>query len=476
MKIAILISGYSRTLPENIKSINENIIQNHECDIYLHITDDEYNDKYLNQQIDLNKILEILKPKVTLRFSNLNFNSNKKINNLINQYYKYYKLNCIKNEIMEIENIKYDVVIKCRPDIFLHDLINYNNLNNDIIYIPNDSKIDTNKLNDINDPNLCDAFAYGTNSEMNKYFNLFSYSNVLLKKYGFVPETILYYYLTNYKINFCKINISYMFLLSKCNIIAVCGDSASGKTTISNYLKKLFNNSFSLECDRYHKWERDDKQWNQYTHLNPKANYIGKMNKDVFDLKYGKNIYQVNYDHTNGKFTDKVLIESKPNVIVCGLHSLYNKLNIINLKIFMDTDIALRTKWKIERDTKFRKYTKEEVLNKIKIREKDYKLYIEPQKYKSDIIINFSKSNKNNIILKLGIHKKFNLDKILDKFNKFNINYLLDNSNVLEFNYLSFFKDTFNSELFHHFKYFKNIEMKPYYNIILYIIINFNII
>ena len=45
--------------------------------------------------------------------------------------------------------------------------------------------------------------------------------------------------------------------------------------------------------------------WEKYKHLNPKANFLTKMKNDVFDLKIGKNIYQVNYDHTNGKFTDK---------------------------------------------------------------------------------------------------------------------------------------------------------------------------
>jgi len=31
------------------------------------------------------------------------------------------------------------------------------------------------------------------------------------------------------------------------------------------------------------------------------------MEKDVFDLKIGKDIYQVDYDHSSGKFTDKKL-------------------------------------------------------------------------------------------------------------------------------------------------------------------------
>ena len=43
-----------------------------------------------------------------------------------------------------------------------------------------------------------------------------------------------------------------------------------------------------MECDRYHKWDRHDTNWNNYTHLNPDANYITKMCDDVFDLKFGR--------------------------------------------------------------------------------------------------------------------------------------------------------------------------------------------
>ena len=40
--------------------------------------------------------------------------------------------------------------------------------------------------------------------------------------------------------------------------------------------------SIDLECDRYHKWERYNDNWNNYTHLNPNANFLCKMQKDFF--------------------------------------------------------------------------------------------------------------------------------------------------------------------------------------------------
>jgi uridine kinase len=216
-----------------------------------------------------------------------------------------------------------------------------------------------------------------------------------------------------------------MVILSLCNTIAITGDSGSGKTTISNILKDILKDSFLLECDRYHKWERHDKNWQNYTHLNPQANYITKMCDDVFDLKIGNEIYQIDYDHETGNFTDKRLIEPKDNIIICGLHCLYMPDNIINLKIYMDTDDNLRIPWKINRDVKKRGYSIEKICNQIKEREHDYFKYIKPQKEKADVIVRFYTDvqfdyDKHHcdmeypVFLKIGIKSGNNLNKICD--------------------------------------------------------------
>ena len=82
MRIAILISGYNRTFDLNIENLFTNIIQNYNTDIYLHITNDQSQDKYLNNPINLKYINSKLNPKITIMSPNLNFNSNPKINNI----------------------------------------------------------------------------------------------------------------------------------------------------------------------------------------------------------------------------------------------------------------------------------------------------------------------------------------------------------------------------------------------------------
>tara|TARA_X000000368_G_scaffold418454_1_gene418151 strand:- start:5410 stop:6789 length:1380 start_codon:yes stop_codon:yes gene_type:complete len=454
-KIAILISGYIRTFENNINYFQNNVLQNNEVDIYIHKTKNEKNDKYNNTN-NWDNIKKILKPKIILETDELHFNANNKINNLLNQFYKFYILNNIKNTIEKEENIIYDVVIKWRPDILINSKLDFTVIENNTIYIPSDSKIDTLKLMNEKDKYLCDIIAYGDNNSMNYYFNFYKKLNDLIKIYGNCSETLLYYYLQN--ITYKNIDIDYSVILSTCNIISISGNSGSGKTTLSNYLQKDISDSFILECDRYHKWERGNKNWEKCTHLNPEANYITKMQKDVFDLKIGKNIYQVDYNHKTGKFTSEELIESKNTVLVCGLHSLYNHNS--NLNIFMDTMKDLNIIWKIKRDIKKRGYAIEKVLNSIKKREKDFIKYILPQKNNADIIVNFY---TNDIVSFTDLERNYEIKLNIFIKKKYNITFLL--------------LDTKNFVIQNKEKYYKINVITPkenFYNTIKYVIKNLN--
>lgn len=387
MKIAILMSGYLRSIKENYNNLKQYLLNDNDTDIYIHIT--KSNDpKYMNSTINTDELYNLLKPKHMIVSNNYNLHDNIVINNLLNQNYKYSLLNENRKIVEKSENIKYDIVVKIRPDVYLQSPLCMNVIPNNI-YIPSDSKIDNTKLTIPTDNYICDIIAYGNPEIMDKYFNFYYQVLPLIEKYGYVNETLLYHYLQHNAIEYTFVDIDYIVILSLCNTIAITGDSGSGKTTISNIIKKMFNNSFVLECDRYHKWERNNENWNKITHLNPEANYITKMTTDVFNLKLGKNIYQVDYDHKTGKFTDNELIESSENIVVCGLHSLYIPDNIINIKIYVDTDDNLRVPWKIKRDISKRGYTVEQIVNQINMRKSDFNKYIYPQREKSDIIIHY---------------------------------------------------------------------------------------
>jgi uridine kinase len=269
------------------------------------------------------------------------------------------------------------------------------------------------------------------------------------------------------------LNIDYKLILSRCNIIAISGDSGSGKSTLMEHLLNLYeSNVLKLETDRYHKWERGNQNYNTITHLNPAANYLELMNEDVCNLKIGNEIYQVDYDHSSGKFTNKCKIESKNNVILCGLHTLYSdKLNrIIDLKIYMDTDRALIKKWKIKRDTEKRNYSIEKIIKQIDSRAEDYYKYIHSQKNNADIIINYYETPEQELKCNIVINNVLVFNKLSTYFVKYDyLTKILEGSVIVELK--NDFYNLYNEE-----KIFEKILLldtnmeNKYYNEILLII------
>jgi phosphoribulokinase len=103
-----------------------------------------------------------------------------------------------------------------------------------------------------------------------------------------------------------------------------------------------------------------------------------------------------------------------------------NKIhNILDVKIYMDTDRELLKKWKINRDTKERKYSSEKVIQQMKDREKDYFDYIIKQKENADIIIRFYEENGIHGIEELKCNVVIQNNKIIHKIVKY----------IIDFNY-----------------------------------------
>ena len=253
-------------------------------------------------------------------------------------------------------------------------------------------------------------------------------------------------------------------ILSLCNVFAITGDSGSGKTTLGNILKHYFSNSFILECDRYHKWERNDDNWKSFTHLNPAANFLTKMNEDIFNLRIGNSIYQVDYDHSCGKFTESEKIESSDNIIVCGLHSLYSDDDAVyDIKVFMDVDDDLKTKWKIERDVSKRGYTKNDIIKQIESRKDDYYKFIYPQRNVSDIVVNFFTGDNDCVNLKIFISKKYRIEDILNNLENKEIEFKKKSNDL-------FYEIVFNS--YKECDILNGYSSKSYYDYILFFILS----
>ena len=362
MKTLLLISGSLRTLRENIRTFG-----NHDIAVYVS-KDDQ--DTYLNES-DIRFLMEepriktlVIEPAPVVP----DLYTEPRQQNIYKQWYKLHRLwSCVPKI--------YDMYVRIRPDVCLEsDRLDYTNQ----LTIPLGNDRD----------GINDQIAMGPLDEMNHYCSMVntlpSYSNT-------TSEYALFRHLEGRRIH--RVYLPYRLILSTAKVIAIAGDSGSGKSRLCTLLRPLFlfDKVLEFETDRYHKWERGHERWSTITHLHPDANYLEKLEDDTFRLKIGDAILAVDYDHTTGKFTPPQQIEPKENILLCGLHTLYSKQlrNLSDLKIYVDTSDELKTEWKVRRDTTERGQTVETVHAKIQSRKSDYESHIQPQRKYADLVVRF---------------------------------------------------------------------------------------
>lgn len=227
--------------------------------------------------------------------------------------------------------------------------------------------------------------------------------------------------------------------------IGLSGDSGSGKSTLIAMIEQVFGrkNLLFIEGDGDHKWERGDRMWEHFTHLNPKSNYLYRQAQDLATLKTGQSVLRVDYDHDTGKFTNQSRIRPKPYILLCGLHALYlpQVRNILDLKIYMDIEENLRRYWKIQRDVGKRGYSKQRILEQISGRLVDAEKYIYPQKKYADLVISYfdkeltdclSEGYDVHLSLKITVTIEIDLEPLIQRVKSQGIQVAYDYDNDLK--------------------------------------------
>lgn len=175
--------------------------------------------------------------------------------------------------------------------------------------------------------------------------------------------------------------------------IGIAGDSGAGKSRLLGTLEALLSKDrvLAVEGDGDHRWERGDQKWEEMTHLNPRANYLYRQAADLQVLRGNNAIKRADYDHETGTFTGKKRLAPKPYVVLCGLHSLYlpQMRQVLDMKVYLDTDEALRCHWKLCRDQEHRGHERRAVLEQIRARRQDAEKYIRPQRQYADLVIRY---------------------------------------------------------------------------------------
>ncbi|MGI8576015.1 MAG: phosphoribulokinase [Egibacteraceae bacterium] len=180
---------------------------------------------------------------------------------------------------------------------------------------------------------------------------------------------------------------------SRPRMLAIAGDSASGKTTLTRGLvETLGRERCTAACvDDYHRYDRQERKEKSFTPLHPDCNYIGIMEQHLQLLATGEPVLKPVYDHSNGTLVRPELVEPAECVIVEGLLPLHSPLSraCADITVYLDPPEEIRRRWKVSRDTKERGYTEEEVLAALEKREHESEEFIRPQRAQADIVVRF---------------------------------------------------------------------------------------
>ena len=193
-------------------------------------------------------------------------------------------------------------------------------------------------------------------------------------------------------------------------IIGVAGGSASGKTTVANRLKQEFAGSVELiSHDCYYK-AHDDMPFEERCKLNydhPTAFDTERLIQDILTLKSGRSIEEPIYDYTiHNRVKETTTIHPAKVIIVEGFLIFENVelRNLMDIKIFVDTDADERIIRRILRDVEERGRSLQSVITQYCETVKPmHEQFVEPTKKYADIII--PRGGMNEVAIKMLIER-----------------------------------------------------------------------
>ena len=200
-------------------------------------------------------------------------------------------------------------------------------------------------------------------------------------------------------------------------VIGVAGGTGSGKTTLVKALVNRFGDNITvLSHDNYYK-RHDELTYEERTKLNydhPDAFDWPLLSEQVTLLKEGKCIEQPTYSYlTCCRLPETIHIEPRDVVIIEGILALCDPQlrDLMDLKVFVDTDSDERLIRVIQRDMIERGRTAEAVMERYtRVLKPMHLQFIEPSKRYADLIIPEGGSNQIAInILKMFIENNLGL-------------------------------------------------------------------
>lgn len=177
-------------------------------------------------------------------------------------------------------------------------------------------------------------------------------------------------------------------------VIGIAGGTGSGKTTLMKNLISHFGGMVTvLSHDNYYK-RHDELPLEQRSQLNydePDALETDLMAQHLDLLRQGHAIDCPVYDFSNHNRSDETIrIEPNPVIIVEGILIFENQplRELMDIRIFVDTDADIRLCRRIKRDVTKRGRTLESVLIQYQQTVKPmHEKYVEPSKHFAHIVV-----------------------------------------------------------------------------------------
>lgn len=187
-------------------------------------------------------------------------------------------------------------------------------------------------------------------------------------------------------------------------VIGIAGGTGSGKTTLMRNIMSQFEGMVTvLSHDNYYK-RHDELTFEERSCLNydePDAMETSLMVEHLAMLRNGQAIDCPVYDFTRHNRSDKTIhLEPKPVIIVEGILIFENASlrDLMDIRLFVDTDADIRLCRRIKRDVSKRGRTLESVLAQYQATVKPmHEKYVEPSKKYANLVI--PEGGKNMVAL-----------------------------------------------------------------------------
>ena len=177
-------------------------------------------------------------------------------------------------------------------------------------------------------------------------------------------------------------------------IIGISGGSGSGKTTLAKNLKKEFNNDVEILSHDFYYKQHDELSFEERKSLNydhPNAFDTDILIEHLKLLKQGNVIERPIYSFVDyNRENSTISVEPKKIIIVEGILIFENKelTNLLDIKIFVDTDADIRFIRRLVRDVNERGRSIDSVINQYcKTVKPMHEQFVEYSKKNADIIV-----------------------------------------------------------------------------------------